>query len=58
MSTERDDGPTKVILDESEMPTQWYNVIPDLPAPPRRRCTRARSSRSALMTSLRCSRWG
>ena len=24
----------KVILDESEMPTQWYNVIPDLPAPP------------------------
>ena len=34
MSTERDDGPTKVNLDESEMPTQWYNVIPDLPAPP------------------------
>ena len=24
----------KVLLDESEMPTQWYNVIPDLPAPP------------------------
>ncbi|MGI9609895.1 MAG: TrpB-like pyridoxal phosphate-dependent enzyme [Acidimicrobiia bacterium] len=24
----------KVQLDESEMPTQWYNVIPDLPAPP------------------------
>jgi tryptophan synthase beta chain len=21
-------------LDESEMPTQWYNVIPDLPSPP------------------------
>ena len=25
---------TKVLLDESEMPTQWYNVIPDLPQPP------------------------
>ncbi len=25
---------TKFLLDESEMPTQWYNVIPDLPEPP------------------------
>ena len=25
---------TKLTLDESEMPTQWYNVIPDLPEPP------------------------
>ena len=25
---------TKVMLDENEMPTQWYNVIPDLPEPP------------------------
>ena len=25
---------TKVVLDESEMPTRWYNVIPDLPSPP------------------------
>ena len=24
----------KYLLDESEMPTQWYNIIPDLPAPP------------------------
>ncbi len=24
----------KIMLDESEMPTQWYNIIPDLPAPP------------------------
>ena len=24
----------KIMLDESQMPTQWYNVIPDLPAPP------------------------
>jgi tryptophan synthase beta chain len=27
-------GYTKVMLDESEIPTQWYNIIPDLPAPP------------------------
>ena len=25
---------TKITLDESEIPRQWYNVIPDLPAPP------------------------
>jgi tryptophan synthase beta chain len=25
---------TKVVLDESELPTRWYNIIPDLPAPP------------------------
>ena len=24
----------KIVLDESEMPTQWYNIVPDLPAPP------------------------
>jgi len=24
----------KYLLDESEMPTQWYNIIPDLPTPP------------------------
>ncbi len=24
----------KITLDESEMPTHWYNVIPDLPSPP------------------------
>src|SRR5688500_16733579 len=28
------EGATKVLLDESEQPTQWYNVIPDLPSPP------------------------
>src|SRR5487761_1405153 len=27
-------GPTKILLDESEIPRQWYNVVPDLPAPP------------------------
>lgn len=25
---------TKILLDESEMPRQWYNIIPDLPEPP------------------------
>jgi len=25
---------TKILLDESEIPTQWYNVVPDLPEPP------------------------
>ncbi|MFQ5967531.1 MAG: TrpB-like pyridoxal phosphate-dependent enzyme, partial [Acidimicrobiia bacterium] len=25
---------TKITLDESEIPTSWYNIIPDLPAPP------------------------
>ncbi len=24
----------KILLSESEMPTQWYNIVPDLPAPP------------------------
>ena len=28
------DDYSKVLLDESEMPTRWYNVIPDLPEPP------------------------
>ena len=26
--------PTKILLDESEMPTRWYNIVPDLPEPP------------------------
>ncbi|HKN51432.1 MAG TPA: TrpB-like pyridoxal phosphate-dependent enzyme [Amycolatopsis sp.] len=25
---------TKYILDEADLPTQWYNIIPDLPEPP------------------------
>ena len=49
--------PTKILLDESELPTQWYNVIPDLPAPPPPPLHPARSSRSAPTTSRRCSRW-
>ncbi len=25
---------TKTVLQESELPTQWYNIVPDLPSPP------------------------
>jgi len=25
--------PTKILLSEQEMPTQWYNILPDLPVP-------------------------
>ncbi|MGI8754198.1 MAG: TrpB-like pyridoxal phosphate-dependent enzyme [Acidimicrobiales bacterium] len=25
---------TKYLLDEDELPTQWYNIVPDLPSPP------------------------
>jgi tryptophan synthase beta chain len=25
---------TKIQLDESQLPTQWYNIVPDLPSPP------------------------
>ena len=25
---------TKILLDEHEMPTRWYNIVPDLPEPP------------------------
>ena len=24
----------KILLEESEMPTAWYNIVPDLPSPP------------------------
>ena len=27
-------GQVKYLLDESELPRQWYNVVPDLPSPP------------------------
>src|SRR5688500_14416413 len=26
--------PTKILLDEAELPRRWYNVIADLPSPP------------------------
>ncbi|MBN8569833.1 MAG: TrpB-like pyridoxal-phosphate dependent enzyme, partial [Ignavibacteria bacterium] len=25
---------TKILLEERDMPTRWYNIVPDLPAPP------------------------
>ena len=35
---------TKVMLDEKEIPAQWYNILPDLPQPPLHPGTRARNS--------------
>lgn len=32
MTVSRNDR--KILLTESEMPTQWYNIVPDLPSPP------------------------
>jgi tryptophan synthase beta chain len=29
-----DAAATKILLAESEMPRRWYNIVPDLPAPP------------------------
>lgn len=38
MAAANGDGPagefTKVLLTEDEMPTKWYNIVADLPAPP------------------------
>ena len=31
---------TKYVLDEKDMPTAWYNVLPDLPGRSTRTCTR------------------
>src|SRR5512143_29880 len=25
---------TKILLEENEIPTAWYNIVPDLPVPP------------------------
>jgi tryptophan synthase beta chain len=30
----RSNAPTKILLDESEIPTHWYNIVPELPEPP------------------------
>lgn len=26
--------PGRILLGECEIPTQWYNIVPDLPEPP------------------------
>jgi predicted alternative tryptophan synthase beta-subunit len=48
-----DDKTVKIVLDERDIPTHWYNVVPDLPEPP---CIQAPASRSAPQTWRRCSR--
>jgi tryptophan synthase beta chain len=34
MSVQAPSAATKILLDEQEMPTRWYNVLADLPFPP------------------------
>ena len=29
-----DDKTVKIVLDERDLPTHWYNVVPGLPTPP------------------------
>ena len=47
----------KILLEESEMPTAWYNIVPDLPSPPRPHCTLERSSPPGPRILPRCSPW-
>ena len=52
-------GDTKILLTESEIPTHWVNLMPDLPgepAPPLQ--PRHDGARRARTTSRRSSRWG
>jgi tryptophan synthase beta chain len=48
---------TKILLDESEIPTQWYNVIPDLPSPPPPPLHPATLAPVGPDDLRRCSRW-
>ena len=49
---------TKILLDESEMPTQWYNLVADLPVPPPPVLHPGTlAAGRARTTSPRCSRW-
>jgi hypothetical protein len=47
----------KFQLDESEMPTRWYNVLHDLPTRLRRCCIRGPGSRWGQMIWRPCSPW-
>ena len=29
-----DEKTTKIVLDERDLPTHWYTIVPDLPSPP------------------------
>ncbi len=48
--------PRTFLLDESEMPTHWYNIVADLPTPPPPPLHPAPTNPSARKTWLRCSR--
>ena len=47
----RMDEATTFPLDESDLPTHWVNLAPDLPGRRCRRCTPARCSRPGPTTS-------
>ena len=47
----------KILLDESQLPTQWYNVVPDLPSPPPPPLHPGTLQPVGPTTSRRCSRW-
>ena len=47
----------KILLDESQLPTQWYNVIPDLPSPPPPPLHPGTLQPAGPTTWPRCSRW-
>src|SRR5918993_1542745 len=44
---------TKIVLAEAQMPTRWYNLVPDLPAPPPPPLYRAHRLERALGTPAR-----
>ena len=50
------DRQVKYLLDESELPQQWYNVVADLPSPPPPPLHPGTASPSARTISPRCSR--
>ena len=48
----------KFLLAERDIPTQWVNLLVDLPGEPLPRLTRRPSNRPGPRTSHRSSRWG
>ena len=47
----------KYLLGEERIPRRWYNIAPDFPSRPRRRCTPAPASRPDPTTWRRSSPW-
>jgi tryptophan synthase beta chain len=49
--------PHQIHLSESEMPTQWYNLVADLPTPPPPALHPGTHQPAGPTTSHPCSRW-